>query len=215
MNKQNLTLANNIKQLLEKTNISVAELSEKLKQRGYNITQDTIYKWCRGYMVPRQDKIEALCKIFDVDEAELRLGDAERSTISFHDVIKKSFPLLGSVACGEPVFADEDRTSIFMADENIDADFCLICKGDSMIDCGIHDGDIVFIKRQATVNNSEIAVVLINDEATLKRVYYDKQKQILQLIPENKKYSPMVFTGSDAENIRILGKAVFYQSVIR
>ena len=74
------------------------------------------------------------------------------------------------------------------------------------------DGDIVFIREQPMVNNGEIAAVIIDDEATLKRVYYYPEKQKLMLVPENTKYEPLVYIGEELEQIRILGLAVAFQS---
>lgn len=126
----------------------------------------------------------------------------------------KKIPLLGEIACGEPIFADEQRTEYIIADEDIDADYCLRCDGDSMIGARIMDGDIVFIRSQEMVNNGEIAAVIIGDNATLKRVYYYPQDNKLVLTPENPKYAPFVYVGDELEQIRILGKAVAFQSCI-
>lgn len=120
----------------------------------------------------------------------------------------KKFRLLGEIACGKPIYADEDYESYISADADINADFCLKAKGDSMIDAGINEGDIVFIHEQSVVNNGEIAAVIIEDEATLKRVYYDKQHNRLQLIAANPIYMPLVYSDEELEHIRILGKAV-------
>lgn len=127
----------------------------------------------------------------------------------------KKFPLLGEIACGEPVFCVENRESYVLAGADIKADFCLKAKGDSMINARILDGDIVFIRKQQSVENGEIAAVIIDDEATLKRVYYDKSNNYLQLIAENPKYSPMVYTNEQLETIRILGKAIAFQSDVK
>ena len=98
---------------------------------------------------------------------------------------------------------------------DIDADFCLRAKGDSMIGARIMDGDIVFIRNQPMVDNGEIAAVIIDDEATLKRVYYDRDAGKLMLVPENPKYSPLMYVGEELNNIRILGKAVAFQSDVK
>ena len=123
-------------------------------------------------------------------------------------VTKKRFPMLGEIACGEPIFANEDKETCVTADCGIDADFCLRAKGDSMINARILDGDIVFIKAMPLVDNGDIAAVVIEDEATLKRVYYSPDKGKLILTPENSRYEPLVFTGEELDHIRILGKAV-------
>ena len=126
----------------------------------------------------------------------------------------KKFPLLGEIACGEPIFANEDRESYVLTGTDIAADFCLKAKGDSMVGARILDGDIVFIKRQDIVEDGDIAAVIIDDEATLKRVYYQKEKNFITLQAENPKYPPMSFEGEELDHIKILGKAVAFQSDI-
>ena len=77
-----------------------------------------------------------------------------------------------------------------------------------MINARIFDGDILFVKSQEIVEDGEIAVVLIEDEATVKRVYYDKENNVITLIPENPTYKPMRYSGAELDQIRILGKVV-------
>lgn len=120
---------------------------------------------------------------------------------------KVKIPMLGNIACGEPTFADEGHETYIETDGHINADFCLTCAGDSM-EPKLMNGDIVFIRKQPEVNDGQIAAVLIEDEATLKRVYYDKPNNILRLIAENPKYDPLVYSGEQLDHIRILGKAV-------
>lgn len=127
----------------------------------------------------------------------------------------KYVPLLGEVACGEPVYSEELRGSYIKVDEDINVDFCLIAKGDSMINARIYDGDVVYVKKQSYVDNGDIAVVLIGEETTLKRVYYYPDSYKLLLQPENPAYEPLIYIGNELESVRILGKAVFFQSNIR
>ena len=127
----------------------------------------------------------------------------------------KQFPLLGNIACGEPIFAEQNFEAYVEAGANVHADFCLRAKGDSMIGARIQDGDIVFIKKQEMVDDGEIAAVLIEDEATLKRVYYDEEAGVLQLFAENPQYKTMRFSGEELDHIRIIGKAVAFQSDIK
>lgn len=82
-----------------------------------------------------------------------------------------------------------------------------------MVDARIFDGDTVYIREQPEVENGEIAAVLIDDEATLKRVYYQKNKIVLQ--PENKNYEPLVYVGEEILDVHILGKAVYFLSRVR
>ena len=122
--------------------------------------------------------------------------------------------MLGDIACGKPIFANEERESYVQAGMNIKADFCLTARGDSMIGARIHDGDIVFCRSQTMVDNGEIAAVIIGEEATLKRVYYYPEKKKLVLQAENPKYEPFVYVGSELDEITILGKAIAFQSDI-
>ena len=84
-----------------------------------------------------------------------------------------------------------------------------------VIGAHIHDGDMVFVRRCETVENGKIAVVIIGEEATLKRVYYSPEKQQLLLMPENPAYQPMVYVGAELEQVHIMGQAVFVQSMLK
>ena len=125
----------------------------------------------------------------------------------------KSVPLLGTIACGEPILAEGNIEGEVSMPEHVTADFALRCKGDSMIEARIFDGDIVYIRQQSSVENGEIAAVLISDEATLKRVYVHPDK--LVLYPANHNYEPFIFIGEEINSIRILGKAVAFTSAVR
>lgn len=125
----------------------------------------------------------------------------------------RKIPLLGSIACGVPILAEEHIEGEVDIPLNIHADFALTCKGDSMINARIFDGDIVYVRQQDTVENGEIAAVLIDDEATLKRVmlYNDH----ISLEPENPQYRPIVLWGEEMNTVRILGRAVAFTSSVR
>ena len=125
----------------------------------------------------------------------------------------RSIPLIGTIACGTPILAEENIEEHVDIPEHVHADFALRCKGDSMINARVHDGDIVYIRQQPTVENGEIAAVLIGEEATLKRVYRYSDKIVLS--PANPEYEPFVYTGEEIESIRILGKAVAFTSAVR
>lgn len=125
----------------------------------------------------------------------------------------RKIPLLGTIACGAPVLAEEHIEGQVDIPVNIHADFALTCKGDSMINARIFDGDIVYIRQQDTVENGEIAAVLIETEATLKRVrLFDDH---ISLEPENPMYKPIVFWNEEMNEVRILGKAVAFTSSVR
>lgn len=125
----------------------------------------------------------------------------------------KSYPALGSVACGEPILMTEEKSVYVSSTTDIRADFILIAKGDSMTGARIYDGDIVFIRQQPEVENGEIAAVAIDDETTLKRFY--KYGELIVLRAENPEYKDMEFKPEDGKSIRIIGKAIAFQSDIR
>ena len=205
-------------------------LSELRKRKGYNMKQTaamlnlpytTYVGYEKGEREPDSEKLILLSNFFNcsIDYLIYRSDDPNGHIVSddnslydrfdnLHPVKLKRFPLLGEIACGEPIYAEEDHESYVSADADIRADFCLKAKGDSMINADIHDGDVVFIRSQSMVENGEIAAVIIEDEATLKRVYYDRENNRLQLIAENPRYAPLVYTGEELNYIRILGKAV-------
>ena len=146
--------------------------------------------------------------IEQTDDIDVDISFAKNIAFKGRPITRKRLPMLGNVACGEPIFAEEEHNAYVDADANMDADFCLTAQGDSMINARIFDGDILFVKKQSAVQDGEIAVVLIEDSATVKRVYYDKENNVLTLIPENPTHKPLRFTGSQLEQIRILGKVI-------
>lgn len=190
------------------------KLSQEDVAKAIGSTKQAIYKYESGIVtnIPT-DKIAKMADIFGVTPAYL-MGWEEPPTLNLQlftharPIKKKLLPMLGNVACGEPIFAEESHESYVDANTDMDADFCLTAKGDSMINARIFDGDILFVKSQQSVENGEIAVVLIEDEATVKRVYYDKENNTIILAPENPLYKPMRYEGAELDRIRILGKVV-------
>lgn len=149
----------------------------------------------------------------------LRKQDAVRNTdyIQCDNLIPlpgtNLIPLIGTIACGTPLFAETNIESMIAAPENICADFALRCKGDSMTGARILNNDIVYIRKQETVENGEIAAVLIDNEATLKRFYRYGDTVVLRA--ENPSFKEIEFSNEELNNIRILGKAIcFYSRVI-
>ena len=137
------------------------------------------------------------------------------SDYGLRPVVPKKIPMLGKIACGKPIYAEEQQEYTVMAGSDIKADFCLVARGDSMVNARIFDGDIVFIKQQSAVDNGEIAAVIIGEEATLKRVYYYPDAGKLVLNAENPKYEPLIYVGGELDQIHIVGKAIAFQSVIK
>ena len=197
-------------ELLKKHNVTAAQVA---KDTG--ISQSTLSEWKHGNYQPKADKMQKIANYFGVSVSYL-IGETETAIPTYDNIIPMptmtSVPLLGTIACGTPITAVENIEDYVAKPESIDADFALRCKGDSMVDARIFDGDIVYIHQQPTVNNGEIAAVLIDDEATLKRVYISDGT--ITLMPANQKYPPLIYSGEQLNNIRILGKAVAFTSVI-
>lgn len=205
------SFASRMNQAMLLRNIKQSDLVQLTK-----IGKSAISQYCSGKYEPKQKGIYLIATALSVSEAWLMGYDVpmERTNIKYPDNIlkieTKKFPLLGTIAAGVPIYADEQFESYVESGTNIHADFCLKVQGDSMINARINDGDVVFIRKQTDVNDGEIAAVLIDDEATLKRVY--KGKDELVLIAENPNYKPMVYKNEELNKIHILGKAVAFQS---
>ena len=213
-----MNIGDRVKLLREQKGMTQEELATKL---GYK-SKSSVTHIEKGRDIPRS-MVVTLADILDTTPAYLmgwedKVSDPLSELMQKYDNIKpiklKRFPMLGEIACGKPIFADEDREHYVMADMDISADFCLTAKGDSMINARIYEGDIVFIKEMPIVDNGDIAAVIIDDEATLKRVYYYPDDNMLQLVAENPKYKPLVYQGEELNHIRILGKAVYFMSTI-
>ena len=216
-----MTMGDRIRKARLEKGLSQAELAELL---GYKSRSSINKIEVEGRDIPRSSIVK-FAQVLGVTpsylmgwEEETSEPDALEVLMEKYDNIKpvklKRFPLLGEIACGEPIFADEDRESYVMADMDINADFCLTAKGDSMINARINDGDIVFIKEMPMVDNGDIAAVIIDDDATLKRVYYYPEDNTIQLIAENPKFKPLIYKNEELDQIRILGKAVYFMSAL-
>ena len=198
-----------LKELRNKAGIKQSELASIL-----NVANTTISNWENDISEPDRESLIRLSDYFNVSVDCLLDRDIYQH--AFDNILSietKKISLLGEIACGEPIFASEDFESYVECGAEIRADFALRCKGDSMINARVQDGDIVFIRSRPDVENGEIAAVIIDDEATLKRVY--KKTNSLILMAENPAYEPMVYTGSELEQVRILGKAIAFQSDIK
>lgn len=191
-------------------------------------TKSSVNMYERGEREPGLESLETIADFFNVDmdyllgasntpNRFLAVADGSGNPATAPDNILPmpaayTVPLLGTIACGEPILAAENIEDNVEVPEHIHADFALRCKGDSMINARIHDGDIVYIRQQPAVNNGEIAAVLIGDEATLKRVYVYEDHVVLQ--PENPAYEPLVYFKDEMQAVRILGKAVGFTSLL-
>ncbi len=208
-----------LKELRKSNGYSMDKLAELYNYKfNGKLNKSTISRYENNLQEPIFTVVKNFANLFNVT-TDFLTDDINGINLSQYDNIfpieTHKIPLLGEIACGEPIFADEDRESYIEAGTNVKADFCLKAKGDSMINARIHDGDIVFIRSQNMVENGEIAAVIIDNEATLKRVYYYPEKAQLILNPENTTYSPLVYVGKDLNDVRILGKAIAFQSNVK
>lgn len=190
------------------TQVALADMIGESKQ--------TVYKYETGIVtnIP-SDKIELIAKALRV-QPEWIMGWTDTESVEippgFEPLPKmRKVPLIGEIACGEPILAEQNIEDYLDIPDEVHCDFLLRCKGDSMIDAGIKNGDVVFVRIQEIVENGEIAAVRIGDEATLKRVYWDGDT--LMLMPENSAYAPKSFRGEEINEVHIEGKAIGYMHI--
>ena len=196
-----LTIGERIRRRRKQLGLSVDDIAKKLgKDRA------TIYRYESSEIenLPL-NVLEPLAKVLRVSPGYL---------MGWENIIPyktKKVPMLGEIPAGEPMMVAEECCEYYVeVDESISVDFCLRVKGDSMINARIQDGDLVFIRKQPIVENGEIAAILIDGEVTLKRFYKNGNGVILK--PENSKYQPRYYTEKDFKDIKILGKAILFQS---
>ena len=204
-----MTVGDRIRQVRQEQDVTQQELADYI-----GVSKQAVYKYENNIVtnIPT-DKVDAIAKRLKVSPAYLmgweEKPEPKKPTIppGFEPMPKmKKIPLIGSIACGEPITAEQNIEKMVDVPENIRCDFSLTCHGDSMVDAGIHDKDVVYIRIQPEVENGEIAAVRIDGEATLKRVYYNPGT--LTLMPANPAYAPMIYTGPQLEEVHIEGKAV-------
>lgn len=209
-----MNIGQRIKQRRIELGLTVDDIAEKI---GKN--RATVYRYESSEIEDLPTSVlEPLAKALLTTPAYL-MGWETNSIFSIPNIIPipeaKLLPLIGSIACGKPIFAEENIEDFVKLDKDIDAEFALRCKGDSMIGARIRNGDIVYIHQQEDVENGEIAAVLIGNEATLKKVYKYPEKNMLVLKPANPEYEDFIYTGVELEEIKILGKAVAFYSQIQ
>lgn len=191
-----MKFTNRLRQALEFRNMSQSELS-----RLSGIGKSAISQYLSGEYEAKQEKIYLMSKPLNVNPAWLMGFDVPM----VGDEINRGIPILGTIAAGTPVLAEENIEDYFVIDNRVNADFGLKVKGDSMINANIFDGDIVFIRQQPTLENGEIGAILLDDEATLKRFSRKENSVILQAENPSMTDWPRIYTDG---NIRILGKLV-------
>lgn len=193
-------------------------LSQNEMAKFIGKSKSSVNMYERGEREPGIEILEAYADYFNVDmeyligKTDVRNRFSDNSIPAAENIIPmpkmRKIPLVGTIACGTPILAVENVESNVDVPEHIHADFALRCKGDSMIGVDIRDGDIVYIRQQDEVDPGQIAALLVEDEATLKRFYYDPSAGIVTLVSENPALPPQVYQGETLNHIKILGLAV-------
>lgn len=194
---RNDILVKNLMFYLKKLGLTQTEFAREM---GYPET--TVSNWFNKNTYPRPDKIQEMANYFGVRRTDLTENNEVQQAPLKN---AHSIPIIGTIAAGTPILAEENIVDYFLIDSRVDADFGLKVKGDSMINADIFDGDIVFIRKQPTLENGEIGAILLENEATLKRFSKTDGSVILQAENPNMTDWPRVYTNG---NIQVLGKLV-------
>lgn len=211
-----------LKILRKEANLSQEELAKKI-----GVSKSSVNMYERGEREPGFETLEAIADCFNADmdfllgksNCKNRYEWAKCKAVQIPTATNiiplpemKAIPLVGKIACGAPITATENLEGYIKIPAQLEADFALVCRGDSMVGARIMDGDFVAIRQQPDVDDGDIAAVLIEDEATLKRVY--KMPGRLVLRAENPRYAPIDLSGAELDDVRILGKVVYFISEV-
>lgn len=202
------TKGSRIKEAREKIGMTQTDMADRI-----GVSKQTLYKYENDIItnIP-SDKIEEISALTGVSPAYIMGWETNQLPSEVIKLQTKNLPILGSVACGKPIFDPSDGVQIKVP-SSFHADFGLYARGDSMIGADIHDGDLVFFVQQPSVENGQIAAVFIDDEVTLKRVYY-QQGERLVLQAENSSVPPIIIEGPDLNQVHIIGRAIAKQSAV-
>lgn len=195
--------ASNISKLRNQKNLTQKELADHL-----GLGKTTISEWESAKKLPNAGSIEKVAEFFGVPKSQLFETKKEQEEMVYEKVSETVLlPIVGKISCGDGLIAFEEIDEYEPTPKEwlgTGEHFYLTAKGDSMKNARIEDGDLLLIRRQEDVENGEIAAVLIDDEAVLKRVYKNNGTVILQ--SENHEYQPIILNGNNEQNIRIIGK---------
>lgn len=203
-----MTVGDRIRQVRQEQDVTQQELADYI-----GVSKQAVYKYENNIVtnIPT-DKVDAIAKRLKVSPAYLmgweEQPEPKKPTIppGFEPMPKmKKIPLIGAIACGEPITAEENVEQMVCVPSRWHSTFTLTCKGDSM-EPRIHDGDLVAIRSQPEVEQGEIAAVRIGDEATLKHVYL--HENFIELRPENPAFESIILTKEEMNTVVIEGKAV-------
>lgn len=203
------TFQNRFVNLLNNSGKTDAVIADEL-----GVSRQALSSWRNGHRSPTRSMIEHIADSFHVDVSWLMGYDSESSIPSgFEPLEYNRIPLVGEIACGTPITAEENVEDYVAVPSGVRADFALRCKGDSMKPTCL-DGDLVLIRRQPDVEDGQIAAVIIDGEATLKHVYHLPRRSGLQLVADNPAFPPILCGPDSSVSVQIVGRAVAYQRLL-
>ncbi len=201
--------AKRLKEAREENGMSQSELGKLIKR-----SDSIISRYESGVHEPKRINIKEIASILQVNPAWLFGADVEKYAIINKDTKCKVIPVVGTIAAGSPIVAEENTIEYDCVPINSTYDFALKVKGDSMIGARIYDGDTVYIQKQSHANNGDIVAVIVdNENATLKRFYKEDNRIILHA--ENPNIPDLIFNKSESKEVHILGKAVIVKFNLR
>lgn len=212
-----MSIGRKIKERRKELNLSVDELAARI-----NKNRATIYRYESSEIENLPITIlEPLAKALETTPAYLMNWEEDTTDklIEKQDNIWKikpvrKIPIISEIACGEPIVLNDNEQESIEVEEYVKGDFAFKARGDSMINAGIENGNIVFIKKGRYINNGDIVAVAIEDEITLKT--YRKKDNKIYFLPENREYDPIIFDIKELEytNVNIIGVATHILKVI-
>lgn len=198
-----MDFAKRLKELRASRGLTQDDLARELK-----LVKSSISMYENGKRKPSFEVLEAIADYFNVNM------DTLYSSAPVFVPSLKRVPMLGYAAAGQPLEnLDGQDTYYVETDSRYAVDFCITVRGDSMINAGINDGDIVFVKAQPEVPNGKIACVEIDNERVCIKRFYKTDTGVM-LVSENPKYAPLQFSESNCTDFKVLGLAVLKQSEI-
>lgn len=198
-----MDFAKRLKELRASRGLTQDDLAREL-----NLVKSSISMYENGKRKPSFEVLEAIADYFNVNM------DTLYSSAPVFVPSLKRVPMLGYAAAGQPLEnLDGQDTYYVETDSRYAVDFCITVRGDSMINAGINDGDIVFVKSQPEVPNGKIACVEIDNERVCIKRFYKTDTGVM-LVSENPKYAPLQFSESNCTDFKVLGLAVLKQSEI-
>lgn len=192
-------IGNRLKDLRQKSGKTQEEIAQILRNMEVKADRSILARWENDIQKPTLPKLQALARIYNTTTDFILDGEEPENNSS-----SKSIPILGTIAAGQPLYAEQNIEDYLSVPRSWDVDFALMVKGDSMIDAHIKNGAVAFCRKQEDVNDGQIAVCIVDgDSATLKRV--KRYGDILVLHPENTNYEDQVFQGKEKNLVRIIG----------